>query len=146
MQQPGLLTATDGGVMQTDRDRGAIRGIAYPGGIAYPDCVIAVMPDGGAGLRPEEISALRALAAAGLVPPLPRAAGSRAAGPLGTGSRAAGSRAGSLAAGSRGTGSRPAAARPSVRKSPSHPQLKPHNPRPALRKDRQDPAESRRTG
>lgn len=45
-------------------DRGATRDVTYP------DCVIAVLPDGQAELGPEEVRALRALADAGLVPPL----------------------------------------------------------------------------
>lgn len=39
-------------------------------GAARPDCVIAVLPDGQAGLGPAEHRALRVLAEAGLVPPL----------------------------------------------------------------------------
>jgi hypothetical protein len=96
--------------MLTDRDRAATRDIAYP------DCVVAVVPASQAGPSPEEVRALRVLADAGLVPPL------------------------------RSAVSRPAAARPGSPKNSSHPQLKPHAPRPARRRVRQGRAESRRIG
>jgi hypothetical protein len=114
--QPGGLTATNGGAMLSDRDRGVTRDIAYP------DCVISVMPDSQAGLGPEEIRALRVLADAGLLPTAP-------AYPVPTAPAAPVSR----RTGSRGAGSRPPAPRSGYRKNPSHPQLKPHGPRPALR-------------
>jgi hypothetical protein len=75
-QQSGGLAATDGGAMLTDRERGAARDIAYP------DCVIAVVPDDGTGLGPGEIRALRALADAGLVPPLRTAVTARPSVPV----------------------------------------------------------------
>ena len=50
--------------MLADCDRCALRDIACA------ECVITVLPDGQAGLGDEERRALRALAAAGLVPPL----------------------------------------------------------------------------
>jgi hypothetical protein len=118
--------------MLTDRDRGTARDIAYP------DCVIAVLPDGQPGLGTEEISALRVLADAGLIPSLRPATTTPAlttpASPV------------TRRTGSRGPTSRPATARPSLRKTSPHPQLKTHSPRPPMRKDRQDRAESRRIG
>jgi hypothetical protein len=47
--------------MVADQDR------REAGGAARPDCVIAVLPDGQAGLGPAEHRALRVLAEAGLV-------------------------------------------------------------------------------
>jgi hypothetical protein len=117
--------------MLSDRDRGMTRDIAYP------DCVISVMPDSQAGLGPEEIRALRVLADAGLLPatpahPIPATpahpAPATPAYPVPTAPAAPVSR----RTGSRGAGSRPPAPRSGYRKNPSHPQLKPHGPRPAL--------------
>lgn len=110
--------------------------------IACPECVITVMPDGQAGLGPEEIRALRVLADAGLVPPPSFAAGPvPAAGPEpvlagGNVSRAT----------TGGAGSRPADTRAGRGNGLSHPRLKSHSSHLALHRDRQDRAESRRTG
>jgi hypothetical protein len=119
--------------MLADRDRGATRDIACP------DCVIAVLPDGQAGLEPEEIRALRVLADAGMLPTAPVPTAPVPAAPVSPASRRP-------ASAPRGASPRPAAARAGYRRTSSHPQLKPHSPRAALRGDRQDRAESRRIG
>jgi hypothetical protein len=50
--------------MLADRERRETRGIPCP------DCVITVLPEGQTGIGPAELRALRALADAGLIPPL----------------------------------------------------------------------------
>lgn len=93
--------------MLADCDRCALRDIACA------ECVITVLPDGQAGLGDAERRALRALAAAGMVPPLrfrpaPAAAPACSTGPSGP-----------------VTGARPGPRRPAARRSTGRPGRQP---------------------
>jgi hypothetical protein len=128
--------------MLADCDRCALRDIACP------ECVITVIEEGPARLGPEEVRALRALADAGLVPPL-RFAAAQTAGQAVTACAAPGpapAAGGPRRPGPRGAGSRPADPRQGRRTGSPHARLKSHGPHPALLTESQDRAESRRIG
>ena len=148
--------------MLADCERCALRDIACA------ECVITVIEDGPARLSPEEVRALRALADAGLVPPL-RFSPAETAGPAqapravpvpipaaGPGAvavpipdqapRAVPVADGPRRPGLRGAGSRPADPRQGRRTGSPRTRLKSHGPHPPLLTESQDRLESRRIG
>ncbi|HEY3954756.1 MAG TPA: hypothetical protein VGM53_15390 [Streptosporangiaceae bacterium] len=106
--------------MLADCDRCALRDIACA------ECVITVLPDGQAGLGDAERQALRALAAAGMVPPL-RFRPARAAAAAQTLEPAAGPACSTGPSGPAGpvTGARPGPRRPAARRSTGRPGRQP---------------------